>query len=76
MGANSAGSAEVAGRLFTAYKQGAKITLNGTATALTDPTAMANYIVQKAYDGDTGQGQRSDLLQSIAHALALFKGTI
>lgn len=69
--------AEGPGLLYTHYKQGKKlITINGALTALTDPTAMATYIVQNFYDGDTGQGQRADLIQAIAHACALFKGTI
>jgi hypothetical protein len=46
------------------------------STPVTDPTAMATFITQQVYDGDTGQGQRADLIQSIAHACALFKGTI
>lgn len=64
------------GLLYTSYKQGKTIKVNGVATALTDPTAMATYIVQNFYDGDQGQGQRADLIQAIAHACALFKGTI
>lgn len=64
------------GQLYTQYKQGKSVSINGTATALTNPTAMATYIVQNFYDGDQGQGQRGDLISAIAHALALFKGTI
>ena len=38
--------------------------------------AMGTYIVQNFYDGDTGQGQRADLLSAIQTACALFHGDI
>ena len=69
-------ASENGGAVYTAYKQAKKVLVNGVSTPVTDPTAMATFIVQLAYDGDTGQGQRADLIQSIAHACALFKGTI
>jgi seryl-tRNA(Sec) selenium transferase len=76
MAAQMSSAAENGGAVYTAYKQGKKVLVNGVSTAVTNPTAMATYIVQLAYDGDTGQGQRADLIQAIAHACALFKGTI
>lgn len=79
MAATPASGAAGTSQLYSAFKKGVKVTvgtstksLSGTASA----TDIANYIVQQFYDGDTGQGQRADLLNAIAMALDLYKGNI
>lgn len=68
--------AEGPGLLYSAYKNGTKVNVAGVSKALSSPTDFATYIVQQFYDGDNGQTQRTDLINAIATALGLYKGTI
>lgn len=68
MSAQPIRSAEGHGLIYNLYKRG--------DPKVKTAAAMGTYIVQNFYDGDTGQGQRADLLSAIQVACALFHGDI
>lgn len=76
MAATPIHGAEGVGQLYSLYKNSTKVNINGTVKAMTTALDLAYFVVQSFYDGDTGQGQRSDLIQAIATVCGLYKGNI
>jgi hypothetical protein len=68
--------AEGVGSLYSIYKSSMKVNIAGVSKVMSTPTDLATYVVQNFYDGDTGQGQRADLIGAIATAIGLYKGNI
>ena len=76
MAATPIHGAEGVGQLYSFYKKSTPVNINGTTKAMSTALDLAYFVVQSFYDGDTGQGQRADLIQAIATACGLFKGSI
>lgn len=76
MAATPVSGAESVGSFYRAYKNSTKVNIAGTLKVMASASDLGNFIVQNFYDGDTGQGQRADLIQAISVACGLWKGNI